>query len=250
MIDWLIKFSEQWDIIVRAPLPFVVALIVVAAIIWAVLNYFYRTRLTNSQSEIALVTRQRDDYREKLGGASPAQVPGTPPNVSIVAAAAAASSSTSGPSSGKQEFIESIKMTISRNQLDPALVSTRKDLLAKVGDDLTAQNEVLTYAVASLNIQLGHERNYNLIFGSQLRLMAQMNVDMGVPPSVAIKIYNETKAAFPDAYQTYTFDHWIGFLRNSGLIAIASNGNYVLTAYGRGLMEYILDRHLSVNRPF
>jgi len=62
---------EQWEVIARAPLPFFIALVVAGAIIWIVLAYSYRTRLSNLASEIALVTRQRDDYRDKLGGASP-----------------------------------------------------------------------------------------------------------------------------------------------------------------------------------
>ena len=73
MFDWLIKFPEQWEVIARAPVPFFVALTVVGAIIWAVLSYSYSTRVTNLELEIALVTRQRDDYRDKLGGASPDQ---------------------------------------------------------------------------------------------------------------------------------------------------------------------------------
>jgi len=71
MSDWLIKLLEQWEVIARAPLPFFIALVVASAIIWIVLSYSYRTRLSNRASEIALVTRQRDDYRDKLGGASP-----------------------------------------------------------------------------------------------------------------------------------------------------------------------------------
>ena len=73
MFDSLIKLSEQWDVIARAPVPFLIAVALVGLIIWSVLAYSYSTRIANLKSEIGLVTRQRDDYREKLGGASPDQ---------------------------------------------------------------------------------------------------------------------------------------------------------------------------------
>jgi len=67
------RLLEQWDVIAANPKPFLLALVVIAAIIWAVLSYFYKTRIENLRSEIALVMRQRDDYQEKLGGATPDQ---------------------------------------------------------------------------------------------------------------------------------------------------------------------------------
>jgi hypothetical protein len=52
------------------------------------------------------------------------------------------------------------------------------------------------------------------------------------------------------AYRSYTFEQWIGFLQGTGLITIAPNGNYVLTTYGRGLLQYVLNEHLPTNKPF
>src|SRR5262249_46537463 len=99
-------------------------------------------------------------------------------------------------------------------------------------------------------IQLAHEKSYRAIFGSQLQLMALMNVDIGVPPNIAKGVYDTAKTAYPEVYRSYTFEQWIGFLQKTGLIATAPNGNYVLTTYGRGLLNYILDQRLPVNKPF
>ena len=104
--------------------------------------------------------------------------------------------------------------------------AVRNDLTS-LSADQAAQVEALTYSVASLNVQLVQERNYRAIFGSQLQLMALMNVDMGVPPNVAKGVYDAAKATYPEFYRSYTFEQWIGFLQGTGLIAIAPNGNYV-----------------------
>jgi hypothetical protein len=126
----------------------------------------------------------------------------------------------------------------------------RSDLIMKIGQNLQDQVEALIYALASTNIQLVHEKNYNLIFGSQITLLAQMNTDAGVPPDTARSIYDTAKSAFPDLYRTYSYEQWIGFVQGSGLCTVAPSGNYVLTAFGRGFLKYILDRHLPVNKPF
>ncbi len=74
-----------------------------------------------------------------------------------------------------------------------------------------------------------HEQNYNVIFGSQLQLLAQIIIEPGVPPIVARQIYDAAKSANPEAYRAYPFEQWIAFLQNSGLITVAPTGNYVLT---------------------
>src|SRR5262249_50060135 len=153
------------------------------------------------------------------------------------------------PSGSVKQFVDGIKAVISADQLDPSVQAVRKDVTT-LSADQTAQMEALTYSTASLNIQLAHERNYRAIFGSQLQLLALMNVDVGVPPNIAKGVYDRAKTDYPKDYHSYTFEQWIGFLQSTGLISVAPNGNYVLTAYGRGLLKYILDFHLATNKPF
>lgn len=160
----------------------------------------------------------------------------------------AAKTQHSSDASSTALFIANLKSFISEDQLEPTVQAIRRDL-TNIGADLKNQFEALIYYSASRNVALAHERNYNAIFGSQLQLLTQMNVDLGVPPSVARQIYDAAKSANPEV-RAYPFEHWLAFLQNGGLITVASNGNYVLTSYGRGFLKYILDRHLSVNKPF
>jgi hypothetical protein len=168
----------------------------------------------------------------------PDQVPSPPPSrgFSIRAESGALSvtgSETEGaktpPSSDASStalFIANLKSFISEDQLEPSVQAIRRDLTNTIGPDLKNQFEALIYYSASRNVALVHERNYNAIFGSQLQLLAQMNVDLGVPPSVARQIYDATKSANPEVYRAYPFEHWLAFLQNGGLITVASNGNY------------------------
>jgi hypothetical protein len=73
MVDWVSKLLQEWTVISGAPIAFISCIVVLAALIFGVLNWSYGSRLASKDDQIALLTRQRDDYREKLGGASPDQ---------------------------------------------------------------------------------------------------------------------------------------------------------------------------------
>jgi hypothetical protein len=142
------------------------------------------------------------------------------------------------PKPDLRTFIEQIKSFISPDQLEPVLQGLRTELPAIVGTNPSDQVEALTYLAASLSVQLSHERNYNFIFGSQLHLLGRANV-APVAPEVANSIYEQAKAANP-VYGTYTFDQWIGFLIQSGLLTHDAGG-YAITNLGRGFLKYLVD---------
>jgi hypothetical protein len=156
------------------------------------------------------------------------------------------SSSTAG---SVELYISKLKNIVSEDQLEPAAQAIRQQLATAIGPTPQDQLEGLIYLAASLNVQLIHERNYGMIFGSQIRLLAQMNSQLQVTPAEAMQVYNEAKTAYPDPYRSIPFEHWIGFLTAAGLCAIGPNGNYLLTPFGHGFMKYIWDRRLPLNKP-
>jgi hypothetical protein len=146
-----------------------------------------------------------------------------------------------------REFMAGVRGFLAE-QLEPAAQKVRSELDQTFGTNPSDQIEGLVYVVASLNVQLTHERHFIAIYGSQLRLMEQM-IGTGVSADVARKFYEEAKAMFPDVYRSYTFEQWITFLVGSGLVTVGQ-GNYVLTPYGRGFLKYIIDRQLPPKKPF
>jgi hypothetical protein len=148
-----------------------------------------------------------------------------------------------------QQFIAGVRGYLSDEQVEPAVQKVRAELISTFGANPSDQVEGLLYVVASLNIQITHERNYNAIYGSQLRLMEQMIPAVGVSADAAHKAFEEAKAAWPDAYRVFTFEQWIGFLTTTGLVS-TEGANYVLTPYGRGFLKYIVDKRYSPNKIF
>jgi hypothetical protein len=153
----------------------------------------------------------------------------------------------SGASGGLQQVIATIAALVSKDQLDQVMQATRDGLLAanKITEPKDLSEALLHYS-AALAITLSHERNYRGIFGSQIQLLRQMETVADIDRSSASAIYEAARAANPEPYRYFTFDHWLLFLQQAGLVANAPNGNYVLTAFGRGFLRYILSQQLPL----
>ncbi|SRR6266545_749041 len=80
MQELIAKLIDEWKVISGAKISFITCILILGGVIWAAFNWSYGSRLAskdeqlaNKDSQIALLIRQRDDYRDKLGGASPDQ---------------------------------------------------------------------------------------------------------------------------------------------------------------------------------
>lgn len=67
------KFLEQLAVIRKAPLPHLAALVVGLGLIWVVVNWGYSVTISSLESRLKLAQDERDNYRNKLQGASPEQ---------------------------------------------------------------------------------------------------------------------------------------------------------------------------------
>jgi hypothetical protein len=78
-MDWQ-KILSQIVVVKDAPVPFFVALLVLAGIIWTGMDWRYASIIAqrdgiiaNRDSEISLLKGERDGYKDKLSGATPDQ---------------------------------------------------------------------------------------------------------------------------------------------------------------------------------
>lgn len=136
---------------------------------------------------------------------------------------------------------------VSSDQLDPTVQSMRDNILKEIGPDKESQNDALVHVAAAFSVQLGHERAYRLIFGSQLSALAQMNGAAGASKESVKAIYDQAVATFPDFYKGFSFEAWIGFLKNSQFVNENAE-SYSLSPYGRGFLKYIVDQQLPPNK--
>jgi hypothetical protein len=69
----LVKLLEQWAVVTAAPIPFAIAVVVAAGLIWLAVGWSYSGVLASKNGQIELQDRQLADYKQKLDGASPDQ---------------------------------------------------------------------------------------------------------------------------------------------------------------------------------
>jgi hypothetical protein len=151
---------------------------------------------------------------------------------------------TPGSAVGAGEFAAVVRAQFAPEEIDWAMQLLQSDLTARAGNDPKDQVEFLRWALAGTTIQWRHERNYNMIYGSQLELLARLNGGP-IPLAACRPIYDTAVSKHPDFYRTYSFEQWIGFLRNSGLVQISPNADCDLTPSGRGLLRYIVVQKLA-----
>jgi hypothetical protein len=72
MLDWD-KLLNQVAVVMATPIPFIVAILIVAALIWWLMNWRYSAVISHRDAEIVLLNGQRDDYKDKFSGATPDQ---------------------------------------------------------------------------------------------------------------------------------------------------------------------------------
>lgn len=102
--------------------------------------------------------------------------------------------------------------------------------------------ERLSVYTADLLVALLLERVYASIFGSQLAAIEHVvNLGGRVPVSDINVFYDRAARDYGELYSNYSFEQWLGFMRDSGLIEKVGE-TVVIKPLGRALLPYIFGR--------
>jgi hypothetical protein len=110
------------------------------------------------------------------------------------------------------------------------------------------QKAWLIRAVAVNRIMRNHEMVYRLILGSQIELLLAAN--SAPPPDMTRthQIFDAAKAAFPNIYSNFSFDAWLHYLLNAGLIKSEQLGveQFLrITLLGQDFLHYLVSNNLT-----
>ncbi len=88
------------------------------------------------------------------------------------------------------------------------------------------REKILIRYLAGLQVYREFERTYYAIYGSQIMALADLNSAgvEGLPVARIRMFYDNAAATNPDAYENYTFDQWVGFLKLNNLVRETQNG--------------------------
>jgi hypothetical protein len=134
-------------------------------------------------------------------------------------------------------------------QFDSALIREAEDLikadLAKKG--LLGAEELIPVLIrytAALSIAYAFSELYRIIWGSQLSLLDYLNAHSPQPITALRVFYSSGVSQYPLYYEAYTFEQWLGFLKDQLLIR-EDAGMIGITVRGREFLTYLTNTGLS-----
>lgn len=136
-------------------------------------------------------------------------------------------------------------------ELDSALTRELED---NIKDELNKKKllgvegiPVLMRYLAAMSIAYVFSEVYRLIWGSQLNLLDYLNSHNGQPAESLRSFYNLGIALYPDYYKQYSFEQWLGFLKDQLLIR-EDGGLISITVRGREFLMHLTRTGLSKNK--
>ena len=135
--------------------------------------------------------------------------------------------------------------------------ATRKEREFKSSADIDSMTNdqlkaIMTQVAGLLMMAYEFENTYNLIFGSQIRLLQDLNSVFGIgrPMEFVRGFYDSVLTATPNAFENFPFEQWLEFLRGRELIVADSTTIVRLTEEGRDFLRYMVQIGKSPTKPF
>jgi len=126
----------------------------------------------------------------------------------------------------------------------------RKDLQARGLTDPAELARFLTRHLAFAQLALAFENIDNMIWGSQIDLLRAVNAAAaGFTQAELRPYYNGAATRFPEAYQNYAFEGYLGFLLGSQLL-LQQGDRFLITFFGREFLVFLTQTGRTAWRPF
>ena len=102
------------------------------------------------------------------------------------------------------------------------------------------REKLLIRYLAASHLALALERINSAIWGSQIYILEHLNVSrLGVSKEeIKTTYYDDAVKKWPPTFANYSYDAYLGFLKNSNLI-LEGNGNLLITKLGVEFLQYL-----------
>jgi hypothetical protein len=152
------------------------------------------------------------------------------------------------PNDNVQELIDRIGNSLVITELENQI----KAELSEKGLEVQSETDkVLLRHLAGTQLLLEFERIHNLIFGSQIYLLRQLNslAPNGVIEDEVIRHFDRIKQQFNESFKEWTAEQYLSFLYSKLLITKDENSNIHLTNLGVEYLIWITRNGLREDKP-
>jgi hypothetical protein len=135
------------------------------------------------------------------------------------------------------------------------LIAEQEAIIYKALDDLEIKSaedkvKVLAKHHANLQIQSAYNVINSTIYNSQLLLLQALNTLVSpVELSFFNSYYNGAKKSHPEFYESYSFEDWLNYMKNRGIIN-TKDEKYFITVLGRGFLTALTEAGINQNRVY
>lgn len=116
--------------------------------------------------------------------------------------------------------------------------------------DTQERVDLLVNHLAVTQLWLRAEVIYRTIFGSQIQILKSINTTPGKTKAELLEFYEQAKTTFPKVYATYSFDQYLQYMRNQGLILEDATDHYIITVAGKEFLKWMTDQGLGDTKAF
>jgi hypothetical protein len=154
---------------------------------------------------------------------------------------------TAAPSLSSPDFARQVAANV-----DPYVLDQRINAICAEFDSHGIKpgqrEDALIQLLAGALTREAWERIYLFIFGAQLRLLNRLNETPGGLTGTDIQqIYSAAAAQYPEMYQPLTFESWMAFVEQTGLVT-RNDDRYLIAPYGKGFLKYLVAQGLTSER--
>jgi hypothetical protein len=160
--------------------------------------------------------------------------------------AAQAATVANNPAPGQLREFPGMVRTPAIERLERQL-HTQLSAITNLSED--EKRDLLVRILAQAQLEAAFERIYNIIFGSQIAFLRRLNGPaLRLSVEDAHSFFEPYARQFPQIYANFTFNQWLDFLKNVGLVT--QNGDLIeITDLGRDFLVYITARGRIDQKP-
>jgi len=92
-------------------------------------------------------------------------------------------------------------------------------------------------------------KTYNNIYGSQIRILQRLNASVFETKETLRSFYDDACRAFPNVYESYSYDDYLKFLFINGLI-FEEGKSIKITILGKDFLTYMVQSNFSFEKAF
>lgn len=141
-----------------------------------------------------------------------------------------------------------------RNLDVPPIVQEQQQLirtdLRRLEVNQEEQVELLTKHLAVIQLQYRWEFTYRTIFGSQIALLKSLNLYGVGTRDQLFEFYKNANTQFPQLSVTYSFERYLQYLLNQGLIKAVDEHHYGVTVAGQEFLKWMVAASVSESKFF